>query len=51
MEAAHNMFTKGFLKDISFILKRGGVVVVFIGNRQMKLQYINITLKNTQRES
>lgn len=49
MEAAHNMFTKGFLKDTSFILKSRGVIVVFIGNRQMKLQYINITFENMQR--
>lgn len=40
MEAAHSMFIMGFLKDTSFILKS-----VFIGNTQMKLQYINITLK------
>lgn len=40
MEAAHSTFIMGFLKDTSFILKS-----VFIGNTQMKLQYINITLK------
>lgn len=40
IEAAHSMFIMGFLKDTSFILKSA-----FIGNTQMKLQYINITLK------
>lgn len=50
VEATHNMFTMGFPKDTTFILKSGGVTVVFIGNMQMKLQYINITLKKISRE-